>query len=104
MKLAFEVTACFAALSVPAVAGSTFVQRPVDRAGIERVQAGDETDQRRLRVAQTAKPGSQSQHHQRQHDRRKKKDGKAGPNGDPTPNIPEPPGCVFRKGPLNLLV
>jgi len=89
------------ALTTPAGAAAILFPGSVQRSGIERVQAGPGTgglhskDQRNSK----ARPG-QPPRRDRQHP-----DDNEGERSNNAPaNPPDPPTCVFRNGPLDLII
>jgi hypothetical protein len=88
------------ALSTTAGAAGLFFPGAVHRSGIERVQAAPGTGglHSKERRSSKAQPGPQ----QRPNRQRPDDDGERSNNAPP--NVPDPPGCVFHKGPLDLIV
>lgn len=115
MKIVFGVAGCAVALGLPAVAAPHFVPLvAAQRFGIERTQADPDIGKRDEAhpgqgagqgTDQDGKAGSHARHRDPQLDPDDDEDDDgANSNGAPSPNPAEPPGCVFRKGPLDLIV
>jgi hypothetical protein len=87
------------ALTTSAGAADFSVPGAVQRSGIERVQAAPGTN-----GLHSKERGSKAQPGQRQRQDRQRPDDDGERSNNTPPNAPDPPGCVFRKGPLNLIV
>lgn len=88
------------AVSVPVGATALVLPGSVQRSGIERVQASPGTDGVRSKEQRNSK--TEPRRDQRRDRQRRDGDGERSNNAPPNP--PDPPGCVFRKGPLDLIV
>jgi hypothetical protein len=111
MKIAFGAAACAVALGLPAVAAPHFVPHgAAQRFGIERTQANPDIGKR-----DNAQPGQGADQEGKAGSHARRRDPEQNPdddgdddgtdsNGVPSPNPAEPPGCVLRKGPLDLIV
>jgi hypothetical protein len=110
MKIAFGVAGCAVALGLPAMAAPHFVPAGgAHRFGIERTQANPDVGKRDdARPGQGTDQGDHGGSHAGRRDpqQNQDEDGDDGTdsNGAPSPNPAEPPGCVLRKGPLELIV
>lgn len=105
MRFAFGIAASAMVLGWPVAASAWMFGTVAGRSGIERVQAeagmgvpGSGTE-RRAKAAP-------KRHHRQQppSERRNDDDGGAGSNVNPSPDAMEPPGCIYRKEPLGLIV
>jgi hypothetical protein len=107
MRFAFGFAAIAAgvvALSVPAVAAPQSSRQVIERFGIERVQAEPAADVPRSGTERRGK-AAPKKHHRRAppSDPGTEEDRGAGSNADRSPDV-DPPGCHYRKAPLELIV
>ena len=106
MRFVFGIAAGVMALGLPVAASALVSGIVTGRSGIERVQAeagttgvpGSGTERR-------AKAGPKRHHPQPSPSKRRNEDNDgAGPDVNPSPDAMEPPGCIYRKEPLGLIV
>jgi hypothetical protein len=110
MKIAFGAAACAVALGLPAVAAPHFVPfSGAQRFGIERTQANPDIGKRdnahpEQGADQGAGQGADQGHKSGSHAGRRAPRKNQDEDGDGGTDSKEPPGCVLRKGPLDLIV
>lgn len=105
MRFVFGIVAWAVVLSLPAAASTSVAGTVAGRSGIERVQAEAGTGVPGSGTERRAKAGPKRHHRQPPpSERRNDDDGGAGSNVDPSPDAMEPPGCIYRKEPLELIV
>ncbi|AGK56248.1 hypothetical protein HYPDE_22808 [Hyphomicrobium denitrificans 1NES1] len=108
MWFVFGVFAWGMVLGLPAVAPALASNFVTGRSGIERVQAEAGTDVPGSRSHRRAKAGHKGAHQPpdvRRNDEDRDDDGGGGGSDvKPSPDAMEPPGCIYRKEPLGLIV
>jgi hypothetical protein len=102
MRFVFGIAAGVTVLSLPAAAPALVSGIVTARSGIERIQVEAGTSVPGSGTERRAKAGPKRHHPQPAPSKRHNGDnGGAGPN-NPSPD--EPPGCIYRKEPLGLIV
>ena len=108
MRLAFGVFACGVVLCLPAAVPALASDFVAGRSGIERVQAEAGTGVPGARTQRRAKAGHKGAHQppdtRRDDEGRDEDGGGGGSDAKPSPDAMEPPGCIYRKEPLGLIV
>jgi hypothetical protein len=105
MRFVFGIAAGVTVLSLSAAASALVSGIVTGRSGMERVQAEAGTGVPGSGTERRAKAGPK-RHHSRPSpsERHNEDNGGAGPNVNPPPDAMEPPGCIYRKEPLGLIV
>ena len=105
MRFVFGIAAGVMVLGPTDAASALASGIVTERSGIERVQAEAGTGVPGSGTERRAKAGPK-RHHPRPSpsERRNEDNGGAGPNVNPPPDAMEPPGCIYRKEPLGLIV
>lgn len=105
MRFVFGIAAGVTVLSLPAAAPALVSGIVTARSGMERIQVEAGTSVPGPGAERRAKAGPKRHHPQPAPSKRHNGDnGGAGPNVNPSPDAMEPPGCIYRKEPLGLIV
>ena len=108
MRFAFGIAASAMVLSWPAAASPWVSGTVAGRSGIERVQAEAGTGVPGARTQRRAKAGHKGAHQppdtRRDDEGRDEDGGGGGSDAKRSPDAMEPPGCIYRKEPLGLIV